>query len=150
MSRLYLPFLFAMSMIILVVGCTKDDPIEKEKLAMSKYLEDHGYSVSPTASGLYYIETKKGSGADADNGDQVKVKYKGTFTDGTVFDSGIYTFILGAGRVIKGWDEGIGYMNEGGKAILLIPSALAYGPYGNSGIPGYSPLVFEVELIEVN
>ncbi len=150
MKSIYFPFLLSLGLILCQYGCTKDDPIEKEKLAMTKYLEDHGYTESPAASGLYYIETKRGTGADADNGDLVKVKYKGTFTDGTIFDSGIYTFTLGSGKVIKGWDEGIAYMKEGGKAILLIPSALAYGPYGNSGIPGYSPLVFDVELIEVN
>jgi FKBP-type peptidyl-prolyl cis-trans isomerase len=130
-------------------SCTKDDPIVKEQAAIDKYLKDHNLTTTPMPSGLYYIETFKGTGAKADAGDQAKVKYKGTFTDGTTFDSGIYTFVLGSGRVIRGWDEGIAYMNEGGKAILLIPSDLAYGPYGSGSIPGYTPLVFEVELIDV-
>jgi FKBP-type peptidyl-prolyl cis-trans isomerase len=134
---------------VLIQSCTKDDPVVKEQAAIDKYLADHSITTAPKASGLYYIETYKGTGAKADAGDQVKVKYKGTFTDGTTFDSGIYTFVLGSGRVIKGWDEGIAYMNEGGKAILLIPSDLAYGPYGSGSIPGYTPLVFEVELIDV-
>jgi len=134
---------------IIMAACTKDDPVVKERAAIDKYLKDHGFTTSPKPSGLYYIETFRGSGAKADPGDQVKVKYKGTFTDGTTFDSGVYPFILGTGRVIKGWDEGISYMNEGGKAILVIPSDLGYGPDGSGNIPGYTPLVFEVELIDV-
>lgn len=130
-------------------GCSKDDPLVKEKAAIDKYLADHGFTVQPTSTGLYYIETLKGTGPDADIGDQAKVRYKGYFTDGTVFDSGIFSFQIGARQVILGWDEGISYMKEGGKAILVIPSSLGYGPYGSGSIPGYTPLVFEVELIDL-
>lgn len=81
--------------------------------------------------------------------------YKGTLLDGTPFDSSYdrgepIEFVLGQGMVIPGWEEGIAMMNEGGKAKLIIPSKLAYGPNQRGNvIKPYSTLVFEVELIEV-
>ncbi len=76
------------------------------------------------------------------------------FLDGEKFDSSYdrgepFEFTLGAGQVIKGWDEGISYMKEGGKATLIMPSSLAYGAYGAGIIPPYTSLIFEVELIDV-
>lgn len=108
----------------------------------------------PLASGLYYIEVKEGKGSTPEKGKTVKVNYKGMFLDGNVFDSSFdrnqpIEFVLGQGQVIKGWDEGIGMMREGGSAVLVIPSDLAYGPQGRSSIPPYSTLVFEVELLEI-
>jgi FKBP-type peptidyl-prolyl cis-trans isomerase FkpA len=141
-------------LVILVIGglvaCGKEDPYETERVARDKYLADNNITVEPTSSGLYYVEILKGTGPAADPGDQVRVRYKGMFLDGTQFDAGIFEFILGLHQVISGWDEGINYMNEGGKARLIIPSDLAYGPYGYGSIPGYSTLVFDVELISVN
>ena len=130
-------------------GCEKESAFEKEQAAIKAYVEENNITVEPKYSGLYYIEVQAGTGASADGGDKVRVKYKGTFLDGEVFDSGIYTFTLGYGEVIKGWDEGINYMKEGGKAVLLIPSSLAYGANGSGKIPGYTPLLFEVELMDV-
>lgn len=135
--------------IILMTSCDKETPYEKEQAAIREYLENNNITVEPQYSGLYYIETKAGTGASADGGDRVRVKYTGTFLDGEEFDSGVYTFTIGRQEVIRGWDEGISYMNEGGTAILLIPSTLAYGPYGTNGIPGYTPLLFEVELLDI-
>jgi FKBP-type peptidyl-prolyl cis-trans isomerase len=108
-----------------------------------------------TASGLEYIEVEPGTGAQAEAGKTVSVHYTGKFQDGRVFDSSVsreepITFPLGAGRVIKGWDEGIALMKEGGKAQLIIPPGLAYGERGAGGvIPPNATLVFEVELISV-
>ncbi|MCF8296810.1 MAG: FKBP-type peptidyl-prolyl cis-trans isomerase [Saprospiraceae bacterium] len=122
---------------------------------LSKYLKSKKINSSPTQSGLYYIEIEKGTGAKAEAGKMVKVHYKGMLLDGTVFDESYkrgepYQFGLGQGNVIPGWDEGIALMNEGGKAKLIIPSNLGYGERGSGQtIPPYSPLVFEVELIEV-
>ena len=85
----------------------------------------------------------------------MKVHYTGRFPDGKVFDSSVnrgepLEFVLGKGRVIKGWDEGIALMKVGGKAQLTIPSHLAYGERGAGGvIPPNASLVFEVELVEV-
>ena len=109
-----------------------------------------------TASGLEYIEVEAGTGAQAEAGKTVSVHYTGKFPDGNVFDSSIsrgepITFRLGAGRVIKGWDEGIALMKVGGKAQLTIPPELAYGERGAGGvIPPNTTLIFDVELISVD
>lgn len=139
----------AFFVVALGTGCDKESDFDKEQAEIKAYIEANNIVTPPQYSGLYYIETLKGTGASADGGDLVKVKYKGTFLDGEEFDSGVYQFRLGIGSVIRGWDEGISYMNEGGKAILLIPSTLAYGVYGQGSIPGYTPLLFEVELIDI-
>ena len=108
-----------------------------------------------TASGLEYIETEAGSGAQAEAGKTVSVHYTGQLQDGTVFDSSVsrgvpIDFKLGIGQVIKGWDEGIALMKVGGKAQLVIPPDLAYGEQGAGGvIPPNATLVFDVELVDV-
>jgi peptidyl-prolyl cis-trans isomerase A (cyclophilin A) len=104
-----------------------------------------------TESGLEYVEIETGTGAQAEAGKTVRVHYTGKFLDGKVFDSGEpLEFPLGAGRVIKGWDEGIALMKVGGKAQLTIPSHLAYGERGAGGvIPPNATLIFDVELISI-
>ena len=108
-----------------------------------------------TASGLEYIEVEAGTGAQAEAGKTVSVHYTGKFQDGKVFDSSVargepIAFPLGAGRVIKGWDEGIALMKVGGKAQLIIPPDLAYGERGAGGvIPPNATLVFDVKLVSV-
>ena|SRR3989338_1462576 len=87
-------------------------------------------------------------------GNRVVVHYTGKFTDGKVFDSSVtrgepFQFVLGAGQVIKGWDEGIAGMRVGGKRILTIPPSLGYGTNDYGPIPGNSTLIFEVELLKV-
>ena len=96
-----------------------------------------------------------GTGATAEAGDTVTVHYVGTLTDGTVFDASRprgdegFTFTLGAGQVIKGWDQGVAGMKEGGKRVLVIPASLAYGDQAiGNVIPANSTLVFEVELLK--
>jgi peptidyl-prolyl cis-trans isomerase A (cyclophilin A) len=108
-----------------------------------------------TASGLEYVEVLAGKGTQAAAGKKVKVHYTGKFPDGKVFDSSVsrgepLEFMLGQGRVIKGWDEGIALMKVGGTAVLTIPPNLAYGERGAGGvIPPNATLVFEVELVDV-
>ncbi|MBL6874610.1 MAG: peptidylprolyl isomerase [Flavobacteriales bacterium] len=108
-----------------------------------------------TESGLGYIMVKEGSGVQAEKGKTVSVHYTGKLTDGTKFDSSLdrnqpIEFVLGEGRVIKGWDEGISYLKVGGKATFIIPSDLAYGERGAGGvIPPNATLIFEVELVDV-
>lgn len=108
-----------------------------------------------TPSGLIYLITKKGTGAQPKAGDTVAVHYTGTLTDGTPFDSSKergepIEFPLGQGRVIKGWDEGISKMHVGDQAILVIPPTLGYGSRGAGGvIPPDATLIFIVELVDV-
>jgi len=108
-----------------------------------------------TASGLTYIVTKKGEGAQLKAGDEIIVNYTGLLTNGTKFDSSLdrgepFSFPLGAGRVIKGWDEGFQKLKIGDHATLIIPPAIAYGERGAGGViqPG-ATLIFIVEVIGV-
>jgi FKBP-type peptidyl-prolyl cis-trans isomerase FkpA len=106
-----------------------------------------------TASGLIIEELKVGTGAEAVAGQYVSVHYTGWLTDGTKFDSSKdrgdpFEFPLGAGHVIRGWDEGVQGMKIGGSRKLTIPADLGYGPRGAGGvIPPNATLVFEVELL---
>lgn len=108
-----------------------------------------------TASGLEYWDIKVGTGATAQTGQHVKVDYTGWLTNGKKFDSSVGTgkpfdFLLGAGQVIKGWDEGVVGMKVGGKRQLRIPPDLAYGAAGYPGaIPPNSTLIFDVQLVDV-
>jgi len=112
--------------------------------------------IQTTPSGLQYIVIEEGTGDKPEKGSKVKVHYTGMLEDGTVFDSSVkrgtpIEFTLGVGQVIKGWDEGIADMKEGGKRQLIIPPDLAYGPIGYPPvIPPNSTLTFDVELVEVN
>ena len=120
------------------------------------------------ATQLQVTDEVVGTGATAETGDTIVVVYTGMLTNGTVFDSsvgkqpitipgttcptGITTGIcmkLGAGQVIKGWDQGLVGMQEGGKRKLVIPPSLGYGPNDYGPIPGNSTLIFEVELVKV-
>ena len=108
-----------------------------------------------TASGLRITDLVEGTGAEATSGQTVVVHYRGTLEDGRQFDASYdrgtpFSFPLGAGRVIKGWDEGVQGMKVGGKRKLVIPPDLGYGTRGAGGvIPPNATLIFEVELLEV-
>ena len=111
--------------------------------------------VVTTDSGLKYVDVKVGDGKEAKKGDKVVVHYTGRLKDGTKFDSSLdrkepFSFPLGGGRVIKGWDEGVAGMKVGGKRKLTIPADLAYGKRGFPPvIPADAELTFQVELLEV-
>lgn len=107
-----------------------------------------------TPSGLRITDLELGTGAEAVSGMTVSVNYRGTLENGKEFDSsygrGPFSFPLGAGRVIRGWDEGVAGMRVGGKRKLVIPPDLAYGERGAGGvIPPNATLVFEVELLRI-
>ena len=126
---------------------------EKEQKEIIDYLTKNKITARPLPSGLFYIETRSGKGIPPKAQQTVKVHYTGYLLNGKKFDSSLdrekpFEFVLGAGKVIKGWDEGIALMKPGSKAKLIIPSHLAYGERGNQpSIPPYAPLVFDVELI---
>ena len=146
---------------------TYKDAIEKEKNDIQKYLLDNKIEVKPTSSGLYYIPLKEGTGTQAKNGQKVSINYVGKLLDGKLFDTNIeaeatkggikkedqhfkvFEFELGKGEVIAGLEEGMYLMKVGGKAVLLLPSKIAYGESGAGGFFGaYTPLLFEVELLD--
>jgi FKBP-type peptidyl-prolyl cis-trans isomerase len=108
-----------------------------------------------TPSGLQYIDVVVGTGAQAQSGQQVNVHYTGWLTDGKKFDSSHdrndpFTFVLGRGQVIKGWDLGVAGMRVGSQRRLIIPSHLGYGAQGAGGvIPPNATLIFDVELLGV-
>ena len=111
--------------------------------------------VVTTESGLKYIDLKEGDGAVAKKGDKVSVHYTGRLKDGKQFDSSKkrnepFEFRLGAGEVIKGWDEGVAGMKVGGTRKLIIPPELGYGKRGAGNlIPPDAELHFEVELLKI-
>jgi peptidyl-prolyl cis-trans isomerase A (cyclophilin A) len=131
---------------------------EKQRLAVAKQNADFKTEMAKTypnavqtESGLMYEVTKEGNGVYPQAGETVEVHYTGYFTDGKKFDSSVdrkqtFKFILKKGQVIKGWDEGIGYISIGGTAKLIIPYWLAYGEAGRSSIPPKATLIFDVEL----
>ena len=107
-----------------------------------------------TATGLKYYDLVEGDGASPESGQTVIVHYTGWLTDGTQFDSSLdrgqpFTFVIGQGGVIAGWDEGVATMKIGGKRQLVIPAELGYGEQGTGGIPPNATLIFEVELLGV-
>ncbi len=109
-------------------------------------------SVIVTASGLQYKIIKPGTGSKPTAEQKVKVHYTGKLIDGKVFDSSVERnepAVFGVNQVIPGWTEALQLMPVGSKWVLYIPSNLAYGPQGNSGIPGGSLLIFEVELLGI-
>lgn len=141
--------------------------IDKEKEAIAKYITEKGITTPPTESGIYFIETKKGTGAKVEAGKTVKFNYTGALLDGKIFDSsnekeafeaGIglpqreykpLEVPVGVGQVIPGMDEALMKMQVGGKAKVIIPSSLAYGGQANASIPAYSTLVFTIEVVGV-
>lgn len=110
--------------------------------------------VGTTPSGLIYVITRHGEGRQPKPGETVMVHYTGVLTSGLKFDSSLdrgqpFAFELGAGRVIKGWDEGIAKLHVGDQATLIIPSTLGYGANGMGPIPADATLIFVVELVGI-
>jgi len=154
-----LKFLVGAIIVLAVVSCDKSEKYEKEELEkIDKYLsENPELDFVKKPSGLYYLEINPGNGIPLRTHDTAYIKYTGKFIDGSVFDTNINnngtvdTLIspVNEGYLVPGFDEGLSYMQEGGKSMMLIPSSLAYGPWGYGIIPGYASLLFEVELVRV-
>ena len=121
---------------------------------LADYLAKNKIEAVPTASGLIYVVTEPGNGEKPQVGKPVTMHYTGKLLDGTVFDSSVerdqpFTFALGVGQVIPGWDEGVQLMSKGEKGVLYIPYYLAYGDrQAGEKIAPFSNLMFEVELID--
>ena len=140
----------------LFISCSKDkvadiDYSAKNELEIKDYVAKNNLTAQRSDSGLYYVITEPGTGAQPTANSNVTVAYKGYYTNGTVFDESSSAGIsFGLNRVIRGWTEGIPYFKTGGSGILLVPAHLGYGSNDVRGIPGGSVLIFEVKLISVN
>lgn len=140
----------------------------KEPAKIKQYIADKKLNVTKTDSGLYYVITKAGSGANVAPGDTAVINYTGHLVNGKVFDSSIkeeavkaklpgadqrpfapIRVAVGQRAVIAGWDQGLQLLNKGAKATFVIPSNLGYGAQGAGPIAGYTPIVFEVEVIDI-
>ena len=143
-------------------GQTKKRPAQSKKRVPTKSATTKKMINNPikaaavtTASGLTYIVTKRGAGAQLKAGDTVIVNYTGLLTNGLKFDSSLdrgepFPFQLGAGKVIKGWDEGVQKLRVGDHATLIIPPSIAYGERGAGGvIPPNATLIFIIEVVGV-
>lgn len=144
---------------IFFISCSNDqsgddqlvDFVSLNDQQIQDYLAENNLQAEKSSSGLYYIIENEGTGELPTTTDDVRVAYKGYFTNGNVFDQSSSEGIsFNLQQVIKGWTEGITYFKEGGSGILLVPSHLGYGSEDYQGIPGGSVLIFEIDLIEVN
>lgn len=141
---------------------------EKEKNDILAYLEQNNISVKPTESGLYFIELEKGNGPSVEPGKSIKADYSAMFINGEIFETSVrdialkynifdsaftyqpFRFRQGDSLAITGWNEGLSYMRQGGRALFIVPSAIAYGEEGIEGvIPPFTPLIYEVNVLEV-
>ncbi len=140
--------MLAMSAILLAASCSSAD----NSYTTTTLAPAAGQMVT-LPSGLQYVILVPGTGAPALPGHQVTVNYTGKLTNGTVFDTSIgrtpFSFMLGRGQVIQGWDMGVAGMKVGEKRQLIIPPNLGYGSNATGNIPPNSVLVFEVDLLDV-
>jgi len=143
-----------------ILEFTDEQRREIERTRIQEYIRKNNFKASPTPSGLYYIETKAGFGVNAAPGTTVQVHYTGSVLNSDLslskFDSSYdrnepIEFKLGAGVVIKGWDEGIALMKAGSKGLLIVPFDLGYGSAGaGATVPAYATTVFELELLSIS
>ncbi len=140
----------------LTLGCQKgSDHVGSAPETSGEKASAMDEKVQKTASGLQYVDVKEGTGASPKTGQNAVVHYTGWLVDGKKFDSSKdrgqpFTFAVGRGQVIKGWDEGVATMKVGGVRKLIIPPELGYGARGAGGvIPANATLTFEVELLEI-
>ena len=148
----FISFIIIIAVVLGIFWLVKSSPKEESKQENSNAQVNQETNME---NKLIIEDVVVGTGAEAVAGKTVTVHYTGTFTDGNKFDSSLdrgqpFSFVLGAGQVIKGWDDGVAGMKVGGKRKLTIPGDLAYGPQGRPGaIPPNATLLFEVELLDV-
>jgi FKBP-type peptidyl-prolyl cis-trans isomerase len=147
---------FAAGLLLSLGSCNPAAKYEKtERESIQNYLASNPtLDFVKEPSGLYYLETLTGTGRQAVKNDTAYVMYTGKYLNGTVFDTNVgyppIVFLVDVGSKIAGFDEAITYMKAGGKATILIPSSLGYGTQGYYTIAGYTPLLFDIELVKVS
>jgi FKBP-type peptidyl-prolyl cis-trans isomerase FkpA len=151
MKKILLPF----ALLLMTVACHRQ-VFDAEKQAkqddeiIKAYIAEKGLNATATGSGLYYMIIEEGTGDHPVATSRVKVNYKGYFTNGNVFDQTTGApVVFPLADLIKGWQEGIPLLKEGGSGIFLVPSGLGYGNKDIGPIPANSVLVFEIALVEV-
>jgi len=169
MSESILKALVTAATVFLFVGCNKnpvDIGLEKEMRLLRQYLDSRNITTEPQSSGLYYINQSEGTGDKPGNDDWVIIRYTGKMINDRVFDTtdervaishNIYSssIIYGDKRIsmallgVQGFREGLMLMREGGSATLIMPSNLGYGSVGTGGIPPYTTLIYDIELVKV-
>jgi FKBP-type peptidyl-prolyl cis-trans isomerase len=143
---------FTGGFLINLIPANQDSSNSSSSVSLSVGEEQVATSERP----LEVTDIQEGEGEAVTAGDLVRVNYTGTLTDGTVFDSSLnegrepFEFVVGQGTVIRGWDQGLVGMKEGGQRRLTIPPSLGYGTRGSGPIPPNSTLVFDIELLEIN
>ena len=145
--------LLAAIALVMASACTKKETAKPAESAQNTQSAPGSNSMTADLK-VEMQDSVVGKGTEAVSGKSVTVHYTGTLKDGTKFDSSVdrkepFTFSLGAGQVIKGWEQGIQGMKVGGKRKLTIPPELAYGNNAVGAIPANSTLIFEVELLDV-
>jgi FKBP-type peptidyl-prolyl cis-trans isomerase FkpA len=154
-KNLKVRWLLAASLLTLsLVSCDPSKKMQKqEDEQIQAYLtENSSLNFVKQPSGLYYLEVVAGTGISPVRTDSVYINYTGKFLDGTIFDSNSITgklFGTIVGINIVGFDEGLTKMKVGGKSTILIPSYLGYGTMGSGSISGYTPLLFDIQLVKV-
>lgn len=134
-----------------LTGCG-DDMTGPQAIEEAEFASSLGINLANftrTSSGLYYEDIAEGSGDPAAAGQEVEVSYAGWLTDGTQFDSGTFSFILGAREVVAGFDEGVTGMKVGGIRRIIIPPALGYGSQGSGPVPPNSIMIFRIEVLAI-
>ena len=153
LSRIWIAALLAVAIPFLLSACARTE--QAEETAQQNAPSTSDAPVVATSTGLKYQDLKVGDGPEAVSDKTVEVHYTGWLETGAEFDSSLkrdepFSFRLGAGEVIEGWDQGVAGMKVGGKRKLIIPSELGYGQEGaGDAIPPGATLIFEVELLDV-
>jgi FKBP-type peptidyl-prolyl cis-trans isomerase len=155
MKKVYLSMILILSTFF---ACNQDPSVEEKRASELDELETFVAANYPdaikTESNLFIVWREHGTGPAVKSGNYVNVRYTGKFLDGTIFDSSdshgtTFQFTVGAGSVIAAWDEALQLCNVGDKITILAPSTIAYGIYGSGLIPGYTSLLFDIDIIEV-
>lgn len=150
MKRVFILFTITLSFAFCKKKSTATQAELDEKI-ITNYITDHKLNATATGSGLYYVISSQGTGAQPNANSNVTVKYKGSLKDESVFDqSSVTGATFNLKSVIQGWQHGMPYFKKGGKGTLLIPSALGYGSQAMGNIPANSVLIFDIELLNVN